>query len=206
MTFKELVRFESRKSQIYQLANQYNVDPKLLSSIVFPELIRYSHLKDKVEISALYSLYVLFGKEFSNYSVGMFQMKPSFIEKLETEIVKYPDIETAFMINQFPDNLSEKNLKSLRIQRMTDSQWQVKYLISFMKIIEKNFFDYLSKIEDERDVVRFFSTAYNTGTFNNLEKIKAFSKKKFFTTKKGTFNFSDISIYFYENFLKNKNL
>ena len=87
-----LVRFESRKSQIYQLANQYNVDPKLLSSIVFPELIRYSHLKDKVEISALYSLYVLFGKEFSNYSVGMFQMKPSFIEKLETEIVKYPDI------------------------------------------------------------------------------------------------------------------
>ena len=156
MTFKELVRFESRKSQIYQLANQYNVDPKLLSSIVFPELIRYSHLKDKVEISALYSLYVLFGKEFSNYSVGMFQMKPSFIEKLETEIVKYPDIETAFMINQFPDNLSEKNLKSLRIQRMTDSQWQVKYLISFMKIIEKNFFDYLSKIEDERDVVRFF--------------------------------------------------
>ena len=89
---------------------------------------------------------------------------------------------------------------------MTDNQWQVKYLISFMKIIEKNFFDYLSKIEDYRDVVRIFSTAYNTGTFNNMEKIKAFSKKKIFTTKKGTFNYSDISIYFYENFLKNKNL
>ena len=194
--------YESRQSEIQFFANEYGIDPDIISAVIFPEIMRYSYLKDKAEISALYSLYILFGSEFSNYSVGMFQMKPSFIERLEEEIKQYPDLERLFLINEFPENISENNLKSIRVKRMINEEWQVKYLISFIKIMERNFSSYLSKIEDQKEIVRFYSTAYNTGIFKDKKKINRFINKKFYNTNHGLYNYSDISLYFYQNYIK----
>jgi len=59
-------------------------------SIVFPELIRFNAIQDKIETFALQSLYVKYGKDYANFSVGPFQVKPSFAESLEKDFVKFP--------------------------------------------------------------------------------------------------------------------
>ena len=51
-------------------------------SIIFPEIVRYSALRDKVEITLLKTLYVNLGEDYADFSVGQFQMKPSFAEAI----------------------------------------------------------------------------------------------------------------------------
>lgn len=55
-------------------------------SIVFPEIIRWNEFQDVIEISADRTLYVNGGSKLGDFSLGSFQMKPSFIESLERYI------------------------------------------------------------------------------------------------------------------------
>ena len=54
-------------------------------AVVFPEIVRYSDLEDLIQIRALKVLYVQYGRKYADFSVGHFQMKPSFIEQLEAD-------------------------------------------------------------------------------------------------------------------------
>jgi hypothetical protein len=57
-----------------------NIDPQFALSVIFPELIRYSSISDFIEVKALEVLYVQYGKDYSDFSIGLFQMKPEFAE------------------------------------------------------------------------------------------------------------------------------
>jgi hypothetical protein len=48
-------------------------DSQMASAIVFPELIRYSYLRDVIEITALKALYVQYGSGYSDFSIGPFR-------------------------------------------------------------------------------------------------------------------------------------
>ncbi len=60
-------------------------------SIVLPELIRWNALQDIMETTALELLYVEKGKDGADFSIGYFQMKPSFIENLENYVLTNRD-------------------------------------------------------------------------------------------------------------------
>ena len=55
-------------------------------AVVFPELIRYSALRDKIEITLLKSLYIYKGDDYADFSIGQFQMKPSFAELIHKNV------------------------------------------------------------------------------------------------------------------------
>lgn len=59
-------------------------------AVIFPEQLRYSRLQNSMEQAALWSLYVRGGKQKANFSIGLFQMKPSFVEEVETAWMKSP--------------------------------------------------------------------------------------------------------------------
>ena len=59
----------------------FDVDSRVAEAIVFPELIRYSMWQDEIERAAVNGLYVTKGREGANFSIGRFQMKPSFAEE-----------------------------------------------------------------------------------------------------------------------------
>ena len=65
------------------LFEEFGVDARLAEAIVFPELIRYSRWQDEIETAAVNGLYVLQGTSGANFSIGRFQMKPSFAEEVE---------------------------------------------------------------------------------------------------------------------------
>lgn len=60
--------------------------PDLAKAIVFPEVIRYSVIRNKLELHGLFTLYVQYGERYSDFSVGYFQMKPSFARQLELDV------------------------------------------------------------------------------------------------------------------------
>src|SRR5690349_1204457 len=73
---------------IAKYAARYEVPPKEIKAIIFPELIRYNAVFDALEIESLKFLYVSEGTDYANFSVGFFQMKPSFAEMVETDADK----------------------------------------------------------------------------------------------------------------------
>ena len=86
-------------------------DYEICSSIDFPELIRYSVLKDKMEGYILMTFYKLHGSKFSDYSVGYFQMKPSFIENLEKYTQIY-DLQKFSYIWEYPKGLNVREIEN----------------------------------------------------------------------------------------------
>ena len=61
-------------------------DARLAMCIVAPEISQYSQLSDAAETYALYTLYVQ--GRVSDFSIGAFQMKPSFAVSIEKEVAK----------------------------------------------------------------------------------------------------------------------
>ena len=83
MTEKK-ARISKKESRIRMepLLAKYHVSYPVAISIIFPEIVRYSALRDKVEISLLKTLYVNLGEDYADFSIGQFQMKPSFAEAI----------------------------------------------------------------------------------------------------------------------------
>jgi hypothetical protein len=184
---------------LFDTLEKYNFNPRFAISIIFPELMRYSNLRDVIETSNLKVLYIQFGKLYADFSIGRFQMKPSFIEKLEKDynVFLYLNKEKKFLIPWFDIN-DINNVRSKRVVRMSDMNWQIKYLMLFIFIMDHRFKDKDWKNDIEK--LKFYSTAYNYGYINTVDKIMEVSEKNFFKIgllDTDTYNYSDIAIYYY---------
>lgn len=137
------------------------VSPDIALSVVIPSMLRYSGLRDIVETGAMRTLYIQSGRKYSHYSVGRFQMKPSFAEMVERTYMRQKLGDVKFVVN------NSLKARAERAKRLESKEWQVQYLIMFYKIMEKRY----AHIEwrNKEDKARFYATAYDVG-FNRDER------------------------------------
>ena len=92
------------KNRLKSSSSKYKTNDTILSCIVFPEMVRYSKYRDFLETKFLEILYIQYGKQYADFSIGKFQMKPSFIEEMETYIkidqTSLKDIKKFIPMNQ----------------------------------------------------------------------------------------------------------
>lgn len=168
-------------------------------SIVFPELIRYSAIKDKIEVTLLKTLYVYKGREYADFSIGIFQMKPSFAEKIreETQASHDKNIQALFR----SENFRAKNIDHRKqlITELDDPVRQFIYLLAFFKLCENKYAN--MRWHDKNEKIKFYATAYNCGFTNSEAYIKSMTNKKIFTIntlKTGPYyRYSAIAAYYY---------
>lgn len=186
------------------LLEKNNVSYPLAIAVVFPELVRYSALRDKMEITLLKALYINLGEYYANFSIGQFQMKPSFAAIIRDEAPGMMSRRSDITFKE-PDDFSDiQNYRKSIITDMEDPKIQLTYLIAFFRICEKKF---KTNRMNETDRIRFLATAYNYGIDKNADQIKSMIDKRFFTTKliKGeTYSYSDISLYWYNQKIATK--
>lgn len=107
-------------------------DAILAMCIIAPELSQYNNITNSMETFALYTLYVQ-GK-ISNFSIGAFQMKPSFAASIENEVSKHA------YLSKYKDLIIRENnnrqLRYKRVERLTSLIWQLKYLSAFIEIVK----------------------------------------------------------------------
>ena len=187
------------KNEIVDISEDYNIDVDLFISIMFPELVRYNHLEDQLQVSANKLFYIQLGSEYADFSIGILQMKPSFIERLSNtkKRDRYNDLF------DYADNLSNRDIRGIIIDRLQDINYQFKYLAYFVKIIDTgNEFEF----KNENEKVIYYATAYNSGAWYNEENNKIFSERKTYpyganSSEIKQYSYSDISLYYYENIL-----
>lgn len=149
-----------------------NADVKFMQGIVFPEVMRYNSLKDDVEAESLRTLYVQFGAAYANFSIGIFQMKPTFAATVEVKAKQLlPDSILKELQLQFKAT-DEENIRQERVDRLQDEDWQMIYLTTFICICNKTYANKIFLSPTEK--LQWYATVYNAG----FEKTDDYISKK----------------------------
>lgn len=159
-------------------------DASKMIAIVFPEILRYNTALEEAETQLLKSLYVRFGNKYADFSIGYFQMKPSFAEKIEEM--------KGIALQHTPQERFE------RIGRIKSIQGQIDYLKDFATLIYQRFPELSQKAEKEQ--VSFLASAYNLGFWFSKTAIENWIGKKAFPSGKNAaikFAYTDIAVEFF---------
>jgi hypothetical protein len=189
----------SHASAFDAIAKNADVPAVELKAIVFPELIRYSSVYDALEVQSLKFLYTSRGKDYADFSVGYFQMKPSFAENVEKDAVLYlTDAEmNTLELKGLAAQEDNEQSRSERISRITSVNGQLKYLAAFYKICTAKFSG--TSFANAADRVKFFATCYNAGYRFQAQQIREKAVRKFFHTgtilQSANYCYADISAY-----------
>jgi len=176
-------------------------DAKKILSIAFPELVRYKAWQDFLEMSSLEIAYVSEGSQQVDFSVGCFQIKPSFVEYLESQQKNY-FLEERYAKYLNLNHLEKKQARKKRLERLKTPEAQLAYLKIFYKMAQQKF-PHLQKLSEKKQLI-FLANLYNAGLQCSVLAIEKLEKQKKFPygkRYKGTqYNYGEISWYFYQHF------
>jgi hypothetical protein len=173
---------------------------RIALAVVFPEVIRFRILEDRIQVRALKVLYVQLGRKYANFSVGHFQMKPAFAEQLERDYNRLFSAadKAAAGIAAF-DQEDSPPMRDARVHRLDNLLGQVGYLKLFMLIMGKlyanlTFADNLAKL-------RFYAAAYNAGYSRGDAAIRKAMDMAWFHVQlifpKARYNYADVAAFYF---------
>lgn len=187
------------KSWMEPVLKRNNIPYKLAAAIIFPELVRYSALRDKMEITLLKALYINIGEEYANFSVGQFQVKPSFATNVRREAPPVLSRRSGIVFRDPSEFEDISNYRKSIITDLEDTRTEFNYVVAFIKICERRY-DISRKDEEAR--VKFLATAYNYGFDRTEQQIEKMMDKKFFSVtllKSTVYSYQEISLFWYNN-------
>lgn len=143
-------------------------------AVVYPELLRYSLWRDEAEIYVLRQLYVRYGTGYANFSVGLFQMKPSFAETIE-RMTAHCGCNSPFVLKK-EETIEQQRRR--RLQQLTEVEGQLLYLKAFFCVAYARFPWLVQASPRER--IRFLAALYNYGIEASGEEVRTWMKVKAF--------------------------
>ena len=195
------LQFESEnRSWMEPILEKNNISYPLAVAVIFPELVRYSALRDKMEITLLKALYINLGDNYANFSIGQFQMKPSFAEMIREQANSVLNRRSGINLKRRSDYDDIKDYRRSIVKDLEDPKTEFSYLVAFIKICEKNF---RTNRMDEISGLKFLATAYNFGIDKNSAEIEKMIDKKFFNTKlfkTENYSYADVSLFWYKQY------
>jgi hypothetical protein len=202
--FKKALLFESENRSWMQadLAKNHISYP-LAIAVIFPELVRYSALRDKMEITLLKALYINLGDEYANFSIGQFQMKPSFAQMVREQSHSVMNRRSGISFQRSAEYNDIKDYRKSIVKDLEDPKTEFSYLVTFMKICDKNF---RTNRMDEITRLKFTATAYNYGINKSSGEIESMIDRKFFNTKlfkTDNYSYADVSLFWYTQYYNN---
>ena len=169
---------------------------RILAAIVFPELMRYSRFNDFFETTAIELAYIKGGKSAANFSIGHYQMRPSFIEDLESISQLYPYPQALQRAFRYPAKAGEQEKRSLRSSRLHQDLWQQYYLAAFVWVSAQRF--PARSFASYNDMLRWYAACYNRGLHASPNQILQWQQRAAFPMgskfKGPQFRYADVSV------------
>lgn len=188
--------FDTHRAEISRNMGMLSAEErKMACAIVAPELSQYSRLRDRAETEAMYVCYVYQGS--GNFSIGLFQMKPGFVEMLESDIRASKSLRTrhAAVIKDIDAAADDRARRRLRLKHLESADWQMKYLAAFFDIAKQRTAG--RKFASSEEKLRYFATLYNSGYRISSSRVAEMQKKKLFPRQDRRFNYAEASVEFY---------
>lgn len=180
------------EKQADMIGKKYKLSAAEILPVVYPECSRFSNVSNVFETNILAYYYMQDGREGADFSVGYFQMKPSFLEDLEDIISK--DSSMSMYKQKFSykvNTLSE--IRDERLNRLFSQSWQIEYLCAYTLIMKQKY----AREKTDLPEIKFLASGYNYGFTKSSEEIITWSKKKAFPngikSDKSNFSYSDLA-------------
>lgn len=171
-------------------------------AVVSPELSQFSQLEDFAQVKAMALLYIVHGQ--GDYSIGFFQMKPSFAKRIEALvdadkklrqrhgrlIVHYADADD-------PDGRYQRHD---RLEHLRSLEWQIRYLAAFVDIVKQK--TATSHFSSEEERLRHWATLYNAGIDSSPKRIASCLSKRQFPRQGVQFNYAAVVVEFFQELQK----
>lgn len=184
------------KSLICSILCDLSAEEQLLAvSIVAPEISQYSSFLNFFEQRTLFVMYLNNGN--ADFSVGYFQMKPSFVEDLEKKALVSKSQRERFK-DIIPSG-SEREKRKFRLVKLTSLAGQLRYLRLFIEIVRTKTNDI--EFNDRFAKLRYWATLYNSGMDLNESEVLRQQTVNLFPKFERKFNYSSVSVEFYYNFM-----
>lgn len=179
-------------------------ETRIALAVVFPEILRFRALEDEIQVRALKVLYVQYGQKYANFSIGHFQMKPTFAEQVERDynLLFSEDEKSVAGIPAFESGVTPK-LRKERVLRLDDLRWEVSYLRLFVMVMDKLYGKLYFANDFEK--LRFYATAYNAGyaqgekLLRKKMEVRGFHIQLLFAGTR--YNYGDVAVYYFRNHL-----
>jgi hypothetical protein len=209
LNYPEIFRDDWKKALEFERENRSWIEPVLAKNhipyplaiaVIFPELVRYSALRDKMEVTLLKALYINMGDNYANFSVGQFQMKPSFAMMVRDQSKSVLSRRSGISFKREAEYDDVFEYRKSIVADLEDTKTQFNYLVTFIKICDKNF---RSNRMDEIPRLKFIATAYNFGINKSSAEIESMINSKFFNTKlfkTENYCYADISLFWYKQY------
>jgi len=197
---KATLFIQENKSWVEPILEKNHISYPIAVAVVFPELVRYSALRDKMEITLLKTLYINLGEDYANFSIGQFQMKPSFAMIVREQANSVLNRRSGLRFKRRSEYDDIKDYRRSIVKDLEDPKSELGYLVAFIKICEKNF---RTNRMEETERVKFLATAYNYGIDKSSAEIEAMAGKKFFNTKlfkTENYSYADVSLSWYRQY------
>jgi hypothetical protein len=167
---EEVAKFlQANQKKMAQKAIKFHHENDFVTAIVYPELLRYNYIQDFIETSGLELIYIRYGAKTADFSIGHFQMKPSFAEHIEKYIEKntadFQQYKKLIIAPKATPILQRK----LRLTRLKQMDWQLTYLHVFIAICDHKF--HFLKFTTTKDKLRFYAACYNIGFHKKYQNI-----------------------------------
>jgi hypothetical protein len=204
--WEKAIQFErENRSWMEPVLNTNHISYSLAIAVIFPELVRYSALRDKMEITLLKTLYINLGEDYANFSIGQFQMKPSFAEMIREQAPAALGRRSGVVFKLRSEYDDIKSYRKSIVEDLEEPKTQLNYLIAFFKICE---IKYRINRNDDIATLKFQATAYNYGIDKSVAEIENMIDKKFFNTKlfkTENYSYADVSLFWYIHHLDDNN-
>ncbi|MDD8016704.1 MAG: hypothetical protein PHX45_13570, partial [Acidobacteriota bacterium] len=134
-------------------------------------IIRFRALEDEIAVRTLKVLYVQYGRKYADFSIGYFQMKPSFAEQVERDFDRlFSAEEKAGAGGTLIKGGDNAGARAERVRRLDDPAGQVRYLRLFMLVMDRMHGS--AAFRNDHDRLRFYAAAYNSGYARSEEEIR----------------------------------
>lgn len=186
--------FDRYRDRLVSLLGDTGDDDVVIAfSIVAPEVSQYSALSDFFETAAVKDGYPSAGSP--DYSIGLFQMKPSFAESLETEVTKDSALKQKYGARLAYGTDDIRKVRRQRVERLSDTGWQMLYLAVFVDVVKRRTATWGLASSEEK--VRCWSTLYNAGFYLSRERVRQRQGVKQFPRNAKRFNYSAVAVEFF---------
>jgi hypothetical protein len=199
---KALSFLEENHGWMSRLLQKYDIPYPEAVAVIFPELVRYSAMRDRMETGVLKALYVNLGQDYADFSIGRFQIKPSFAERIRAEAGSLTGRRPENLFQRINEETSGTEFRSLIVKELEDAESEFRYVIAFYLLCSKKFRTAMP--EDDTLRIKFLASAYNTGFWKTADEISSMADKKFFSTRLVTreyYSYSAVSLYWYRKYL-----
>ncbi len=171
----------SIEAEVSKIAAKYQLTSSDVLPIVYPECCRFNKVSDAFETDILTTIYVDKGSRFADFSVGLFQMKPSFLEKLDSIVSS--DTSYRCLLPTFCYKVNTvKELREKRLNRIMNQTWQIEYVCLYVLYMKKRFQNNNLGL----NFTFYLANAYNFGFTKSDKDLRWWSKQCAFPSGRDT--------------------